>query len=278
MSLKISATEAVFNWRKEEYTRAKVNFDEKEEKEEKEDIDTLEKTIQGGSLPQDWDVYSPAGGFKLTEDINTIDGFVQKKFKDLKESGLIMSRSEFEKREDPTKFRKPGIQHKDSPSKVGDLTRLWGAEYLREKLKSRKNYDVPRTIIVIEDGITTLPITVKKDKLSVVVKQFDTDKGEILVEDIKDSAATCSIEQHGWMSEIGYVDFADAGNIREKNGTYYVVDTEWKSLDGVTTLDIPSFEHINPDINMYRLRRYANERFDAVYTDEWKKEVNVDLR
>lgn len=236
-----------------------------------EEFTTLETAMRTMDLPEDWDAYEPAGGLKLSIDPDQINPFVQKKFADLRKAGLLLFRSEFEKQEDPARFRQPGKSQND------DLTRLWGAEYLREKLRSVKHYSVPRFLIVVENGVKNIPVTVVKDKLSLVISKCDTQFAQVVVEDMKNTLGTCSFEKHGWMKSIGYVDFADSGNIRQDRDGFYVVDTEWKSFEVIEVVP-EALKNMNPTLQ--ELRYYVNERCSVFYpesNDYWHKTVEVDL-
>lgn len=235
----------------------------------------LETVLRENQLSEDWDAYEPAGSIKLSIDPDYIDSFVQEKFSALRNSGLLLYRSEFEQQEEIIKFRKPGY------NQSADLTRLWGAEFLRKKLSNVENYAVPRFFIIIENSAKKIPVTIVKDTMSLVIAKCDTSFAEVVVENMENTVATCTREKHGWMSAFGYVDYADSGNIREdrSRGQFYVVDTEWKSLDGVVELVDESLLDFNPSIT--KLRRYASERFDALHPEtsvtRWTKIVEVNI-
>ena len=234
----------------------------------------LETIFRDERLPRDWDSYEPAGGIKMSMDPIDFPHFVQNKFKKLREVGILLSRSEFEKKEDPSKFRNPGKGGIYSQ----DLTRLWGAEYLRNILKN-EDYKVPRFYLVVDEGVNEFTVNLRKDKMSVVINTCKK-VAQVMVENIQPSGPSCSLEKDGWMLDaVGYIDFADSGNIRQSrmDGKFYVVDTEWKSLDGVVTHLNPGPLEIDNSITMPKLRRYASERFDALYNEEWKAKVSVSL-
>jgi hypothetical protein len=234
----------------------------------------LETSFRNPSLPADWDSFEPAGGIKLSIDTDEIDSLVQEKFLQLRINGLLLTRSEFEQREDVAKFRKPGKDQND------DLTRLWGAEYLRKKLLGNEQYSVPRFFIIVEDGAKKIPVTVIKTYNSLLISKCDTAFAEVVVENMVDTRATCTKEKHGWLEKIGYVDYADSGNIREgRNGKFFVVDTEWKSLDGVIKIVDENLKSLDP--TLVRLRTYASERFNILHPETlshiWQKTVEVRL-
>lgn len=104
---------------------------------------------------------------------------------------------------------------------------------------------------------------------------------QVMVENIQPSGPSCSLEKDGWMLDtVGYIDFADPGNIRKSflDGKFYIVDTEWKSFDGVVTHLNPGPLEIDSSITMRRLRLYASQRFDALYDEMWKAKISVSLK
>lgn len=131
------------------------NFDEEKEKKEILKFETILRKVK--PLPTHWDSYEAAGGLQWSMNLSEIKAYTQQKFDNLRKSGILLFRSEFEKQEDPKKFRTLGVISK-SGQKRGSLERLWGAEYLRTKLAQEEFYRVPRFILVIEDNVETLPV------------------------------------------------------------------------------------------------------------------------
>lgn len=214
------------------------------------------------------DTYEPAGGLSYSMNYPEIAAHVQKKFDDLRASGILFSRSEFESKEDRTKFRTLGWLSKPD-KKSGELSRLWGAEYLRKHLNPEGPHRVPRFVVIIENHVRTLPVQIDAGEKALHLN-FDTSYGEILAEKINGPA----ICDHLWdatseLVELGYVDYSDPGNIRlGSDGKRYIVDTEWKSLEGVAK----SSEYV-----FYQ--NYTKERFQTFH--QWSpwtpKTFNVEI-
>lgn len=213
-------------------------------------------------FPDRMDAYEPAGGLQWSMTPAQIHSYVQGKFESLRKSGLLLRRSEFESQEDSTKFRKPGR----SSQKCGGLDRLWGAEYLRENLAPAGQYRVPRFVLVIEDKIETLLVKIYGGSKALAISSIDTDHGELLVEKVNHGTPDASDVRHRRLRSLGYDDYSDPGNIlRGADGKYYIVDTEWSALCGVTA---------NQKIS--RLRAYAIDRF-MLLNPTGEKIVNVKL-
>lgn len=210
--------------------------------------------------------YEALGGLDVLMGLKEIEVYVQKKFDDLRKKGILLYQSEFETQENPEKFRKPG-----RGGAVQSLDRLWGAEYLREKLKDKENYKVPRFFIVIKDHIKTLPIELWNfDPRYLRIKSIETPNAELLVENITPSIPVARNFCHRWMTGIGYVDYSDPGNIlRGEDGNYYVVDTEWKSLEGC--------KYLRQDKNMtaVKFREYIQDRF--LTFNPLNNNINIEL-
>jgi len=244
-------------------------YDEEKEKEKIIQKETALRKYQA-ILPEEWDSYEAAGGLKWSMSLIQIAAHVQKKFDELRASGLLLFRSEFLAKENPLKFRSLGVIFQPG-QRSGDLARLWGAEYLRQKLAQREEYKVPRFVVVIEDDVKTLPISLWCGTHSLHINSFPTDSGEILVENIVHGRRVACEQNHRWMVQLGYVDYSDPGNILEgEDGKYYVVDTEWTSLAGVT-------ERNQEARGIYMLRQYAMQRF-AAFHPWFSKVVDVEIR
>jgi hypothetical protein len=225
-------------------------------------------------LPSDWDSYEAAGGIKLTMGIEKIEAYLQEKVDELRKSGILMFRSEFEQKEDPQLFRTPGKIFNEG-QRGGQLDRLWGAEYLRKELKDNESLRVPRYIVVIEDCVETLPISVSLQEQNALIHKFDSRYGEVLVENIKEGKkiaetyATAYSAQFNELKSIGYIDFSDNGNILEKDGKHYVVDTDSTALEGATR---QKYE------GTVGLLSYARQRYKVFYENLKPIKVKINNR
>ena len=226
---------------------------------------------QRSHLPKGWDSYEPAGGLQWSMSLGNIHSHVQKKFEDLRKSGILLFRSEFERREDREKFRPAGRIYR-AGQRNNDLTRIWGAEYLRKKLEEEELYRVPRFILIVEDRVKSLSVKLwDGGSKSLFITSIEPDQGEIVVENVSRGKPDAWSAKHKWLLRLGYVDFSDPGNILQgEDGKYYIVDTEWKSLDGV-------LERSGEPRKIGLLREYAATRFHAF--NSWlSKTIPVQLR
>lgn len=224
---------------------------------------------RASKYPPNWDSYEAAGGIKWTMGLEKIETFVQDKFDELRQTGILMFRSEFEKNENPSHFRTTGKIFKEG-QKRRELDRLWVAEYLRKELAHVELYKVPRVIVIIEDNVKSLPVSLWPYGPAILITEFGEECGEVLIENIEDGIPAANMSSHMPLREAGYVDFSDSGNIlKGKDGKYYVVDTDWKSVsDGLAAKR-------DQNGTISTLRAYAQERFQAFYAD--LKPIHVDL-
>lgn len=189
-----------------------------------------------------------------------IEIYTQNKFDELRKNKILFFRDEFEKNESPSQFRKPGNTF---ANRCADLDRVWGAEYLRKKFKEDRAYEkyrVPRFVIILENHVRTLPVRISQAVGcdSLIIQDFDTTLGEVLVEEIQFSTYEGRNHEHRILEKLGYVDFSDRGNIlKDKKGYFQVVDTEWKSFLGLLNVD-------NNPSNSFFLN-YAKIRFKALH-------------
>jgi len=190
-------------------------------------------------------VASIMGGINYSMTLSEMKETVQKKFESMSKNGLIISYDEFQKIKDDYFYL---------PRK--DLTRVWGAEYLKNKIKQSLNlsnkYDVPDYIVVMDN-----PKHIKIS-ISFYTRMFpiplDLENGSIYFKKIigKPIAAGTATLLHdiGTESDIGFDDFSHSDNIlKSDTGMQYIVDTEFRSFK------FP----ISPELLL--LLNYAAERF-----------------
>lgn len=212
-----------------------------------------------------WDSWRAQGGLGWSMGPQQMHRHVQRTFDYLRKSGMLLFRSEFERTEDPKKYRTLGVICEDG-QKTGRLDRLFGAEYLRARLARKKcdNYKVPRFVVVIEDNITELQVHLRSLAPFLGISSINTKDGEVLVQKV-DGVPDARNCRHQWLTTLGYVDYSDPGNILKcRDGNYYIVDTEWKSLEGC--------RHIRKEnMQLKRLRTYAEDRFEVF--NPWLEKV-----
>lgn len=212
------------------------------------------------------------GGIDYTMSLDEMKERTKEIFAILKKNNLIISKEDFQT-----------VKHNYYiPAKPqADLTRIWGAEYLKGQIKQsqelQESYDVPSYIIVAENPNDIEVQLYLGDEYCPVVRQLTNAK--IYFEKIdgrtfstpKRLADACS-EAIGHESGICYVDFADKGNIIIKKGKYFIVDTEHNSFDYNHMLKLCSPKLPN-------ILRYAWKKFKYInaINDYWYA-YTIDLK
>jgi len=167
------------------------------------------------------------GGINYIMTLEEMKQTLKEKFVTMKKNGLIFSKDEFEKIKDKY-FNRP----------INDLTRIWGADYLKNKISESEQlqaeYGVPNYIIVAQDP-NSIKINLSfSNELFPIANSLEN--GLIYFEKIAGipiaSWHSSSVNDIGIKSGIGYDDFSDPGNIllENKSDKKYVVDLEFKSF------------------------------------------------
>ncbi len=170
------------------------------------------------------------GGLNYMMTLEEMKQKIKEKFSAMKKNGLIISKADFGK-----------IKNKYFvPTGNNDLSRLWGAEYLKNRISTSPNlskkYDVPGYIIVVDNPkLISVKIGLEHRFFPLVSL---LENGMIYFEKIAGERVAGAITSNadidiGKVSGIGYADFSDKGNIilNSENHKEYIVDTEIKSFD-----------------------------------------------
>lgn len=165
-------------------------------------------------IPQHGLRYEVAGNMDYLMTLDQIKKAITGKLKRMYENGQILTEDEFKKL-DRTQWYYKG----------GELTRIWGAEYLARKFEEhdQRSLKVPDYIIVVKrlDDIQ-LQLTIG-DCWPIIASLKN---GTIYARKIEGTGAAKSIRVGH-----GYTDYsADDNILKTADGDYYVVDTEYKSF------------------------------------------------
>lgn len=207
---------------------------------------------------KDYPVATLFGGINYTMTLDEMKEKVRKTFIKMKEKGLIISNDEFEKIK------------KNYWKSRGDLSRIWGREYLMRKINKskelQKKYDVPNYVIVADDpNHIEVKIDFSND-LFPMVQWLENASLHFVTIDGRPAAFEPKVRSD--LKVTGFHDFSGPDNViygspmNDKTGTnkFYVVDTELKSFkSGVEYKELENelhytwkrFLHFNNDINHY---------------------------
>lgn len=200
------------------------------------------------------------GGINYAMTLKEMEQKLQEKFEDMNNRGLIIFKEEFER-----------IKGKYFSRPTDDLTRIWGAEYLKNKINKseylKSHYDVP-TYVIVADDPKHLEINLFFDKPT-FPNAGTLGNAYIYFEKIVGPRVAFwhspIVDEIGIKSGIGYNDFTDPGNIIEMNGKNYIVDTEFKSFKFPISL------------NQTLILDYAAKRFSYLNNNILKSTYIADL-
>ncbi len=192
------------------------------------------------------------GNFNYAMTLDEIKQKIKYKFIARKRRGLIISKDEYEKIKS-SYINLPSI----------DLTRIWGAEWLKGGIEHYNNedYDVPGYKIVSYNPNNINIILYLGDRRFPMASQLK--EGEAFIDTVKIIGPPAGSGPHHLPRKLGYVDLgaspAKAANIRKEisTGKYYIVDTEMKSFQHDELGLLKPYEQPSPD----SFACYAYEKF-----------------
>ena len=181
--------------------------------------------------------------------LRKMEDVIKQKFLDMAAQGKLMTENSLMANLDRTTLYPPN--HKGN----SDLTRIWGAHFLKSNFPENSKLDVAEHFLIIGDEATELEVEVWHTDypcLSLIKS------GYILSKKIDGENKARDYQYSNVLDALKYRDFTDPGNIiQDANGIGWIVDTERKSFDP-------------PKINkgQYLIREYLKKRFKVLSGDE----------
>lgn len=174
--------------------------------------------------PRGWDVDGPLNPLMTKEMMQEV---LTDTFTHMRNTGQCITMSEYAKKvEEGEKFYKTD----------GQLSRIWGSNYINEMLSDSSEYKAARHYLVIPDGQQSMDVRVTISTFNFCYPRVDSvrDKGVMVVSEFIEGRGIAPECVRDSISSIGYVDFSGCENILQEQGTNikYVVDTETKSFVG----------------------------------------------
>lgn len=143
---------------------------------------------------------------------------ITNKFKEMAVLGNLMTESHLNKNYDVQTFFKPKV----------NLTRIWGAEFLRSNLRGLKTLNAVEHFLIVEDSATEIEVEVS---FNTHPSLLSVKKAYVLSKKI-DGRECAKESQPLELKKLRFQDFSDPGNIIcDSNGMRWVVDTEMKSFE-----------------------------------------------
>ncbi len=211
--------------------------------------DTYKKKLDGEGH---WVKQLIGGNFNYAMTLDEIEQIIKDKFIAMKRKGSIISKDEYEEIKS-SYINLPSI----------DLTRIWGAEWLKGGIEHYNNddYDVPGYKIVSYNPNSINIILYLGDRRFPMTSQLK--EGEAFIDTVKIIGPPAGSGPHHLPRKLGYVDLgaspAKAANIRKEisTGKYYIIDTEMKSFQHDEPGLRKPYEYPRSDSFSY----YAYEKF-----------------
>lgn len=169
---------------------------------------------------------APTGSLHYGMSLEEMQEAITDKFKDMASTGHVKKQSDLKGQEN--KY----FSHSSDDLTTGsnNLTRIWGAQFLKEELKGNEDtLNVADHFLIVEDGATSLEITVLDNKRFPSI--WRVDNGYVLSQRITGRPSAKDYWEHKALKKTGFHDFSDPGNIlKDENGVGWIVDTESKGL------------------------------------------------
>lgn len=129
-----------------------------------------------------------------------------------------------------------------------NLTRIWGAEFLRSNLQEHGALNAAEHFLIVDD--TTEEIEVQIAMCNDYPHLSSVNNAHVISKKVDGVGEAWSYRYSNPLKSVGYNDFKDPGNImKDAEGIGWVVDTELKSFD-------PPKQSPDPLLNHYLIRRY----------------------
>lgn len=209
-----------------------------------------EKWIRTHKIPS-WEVAGPLNyGMSLDQMKETIT----QKFKEMIASGNLMTEQSFYKKHTRESFCLT------SDEKANNLTRIWGAEFLRSNLLDDPTLNVTEHILIIDDNAQEIEVQV--DHL-VYPHLSSVNNGYIVSRKIEGIESAEEYRSSNKLSELLFWDFADSGNIiRDADNIGWIVDTEAHSFN------YPTLDHTSNLAREYLKKRFIFLAGDAYFPSQ----------
>jgi hypothetical protein len=191
-----------------------------------------------------------AGPLNYSMSLEQMKDAITRKFKELVLSGNLMTEEQLTKEHNRENFY-------PTTGRGGDnLTRIWGAEYLKSNLMDNTTLNATEHFLIVEDSASEIDVQVWHGEYPCVTT---VNNAHILSKKIEGVGQAWEYRYSPTLDELKYRDFKDPGNIiRDPNGTGWVVDTEMKSFDSP-----------NLDNNSHQIQDYLKRRFKVLAGKEY---------
>jgi hypothetical protein len=168
-----------------------------------------------------------AGSLHYGMTLNKMKTVIQQKFSDMVASGKMMKEATLIETKDRSSF------HPEKGKRIDNLTRIWGAEYLKLNLQKNSKLDAPDHYLIVDNEATEIEVRVAHGRDGSIYPTLTTVRyAQILSQKIAGEKNALSFRSSSELEKLRFSDFGDPGNIiSDSDGIGWVVDTEIKSFD-----------------------------------------------
>jgi hypothetical protein len=195
--------------------------------------------------------WHPAGPLNYGMSLGQMKDAITKKFQEMAASGNLMTEKQLDQN------HKREFFYPETGKGSDNLTRIWGAEFLKSHLQDSSTMNAAEHFLIVNDSASEIEVQVWHNNypyLSTVKNAY------ILSQKIEGDKQAWSYRFSGKLDELQYRDFTDPGNIiRDAKGIGWIVDTELKSFDP---------PHLTTDAAV--IRDYLPKRFKALTGQEYR--------
>ncbi|MBA3816056.1 MAG: hypothetical protein H0X29_05975 [Parachlamydiaceae bacterium] len=188
----------------------------------------IEEQLRNDKSPPSWDV---AGGLDWGMSLAEMQAAITEKFVQMAPEDRVLTEKSFkdQARETFYPLTGPGLTN---------LTRIWGADFLKENLTDISTLRAVKNYLVINDSATEIEIQLVRG--TSLVSEFPmnypvisaVENAGIFSKIIHGEPKASSYRSSPPLVRLQYADFSDPGNIREDAaGIGWVIDTELKSFN-----------------------------------------------
>jgi hypothetical protein len=193
-----------------------------------------------------WQVAGPLNYGMSLEQMKDV---ITKKFKKMVFSGNLMTDEQLSKNHNREIF------YPTTGRGGNNLTRIWGAEFLKSNLIDDETLKAAEHFLIVEDSASEIEVQVWHGEYPYV---SIVSHAHILSQKIEGVGKAWEYRFSGKLDELRYRDFKDPGNIIcDSKGRGWVVDTEMKSFD---------FPKLNRSAHL--VQDYLKKRFKVLSGEE----------
>lgn len=212
-----------------------------EEETYKETVQNIESYIRKNP-PRGWDLQGPLNPLMPKSVMQQV---LSDTVAHMKKRGQCITQSEYKKmQEEGKKFHKTD----------GQLSRIWGSNFINEQLTDHPNYKAAKHYLVIPDTLESIDFRVTIDPFNNCFPRVNTVGNQAIqvVSEYIEGSCFGHKSPGTPIANTGFKDFAPANVLEQKEtGIKYAVDTEVKSFDQIGSR-YPNHKNLRRELSKFR--------------------------